>query len=349
MGVFDRAVSRRAFACWSGAVLTCMTAGPAPANVRVTEDGFAAHIEPALAVNPRDARNLLAACRVFTGEKVGMAAYASFDGGVSWHGSGMLPGLEPDFCGNATVAFDGHGHGFVCGVVATGGPSRHGDARIWRTDDGGRSFHPPVTAITGGAGLVDHPSLAIGRTAHPHPSPLYIAASMYGTATDGLVLARSLDGGRTFEQPRRIDPATGASAVAPVLAAGPADVLTVVYIARSASGGVALRAVASYDRGGDLHRTDRPGPGRRHGAGPRRCHRQERPGRRLGLRQRPYVRGDNGLRGSERHLTTAVDLGNYQGLAAVSGQVHPVWTDTCTGDTQIFTATVRPGSAPSPR
>jgi hypothetical protein len=373
-----------------------------------------------------------------------MAAYASFDQGATWYGRGMLPGLEPDFCGNATVAFDAHGHGFVCGVVATSGPSRHGDARIWRTDDGGRSFHPPATALTGGAGLVDHPSLAIGRPAHP--SPLYIAARMYGTAADdGLVLARSLDGGRTFEQPRRIDPATGASAVAPVLAAGPADVLTVVYVAPSASDGVALRAVVSYDRGesftapidlaqvagmapdlGDVTAksgpavASAPGSGRTYAAmtgfddrtGTSRLLLTATTGSTAGshawtppmtvavsdttvyLQPQLAVTGDDRvalsvyalsietaridvlLYSSQRvrpgpapisfgpplRVTTrpfdprqAVNtgsthwLGNYQGLAATPGQIHPIWTDTRTGDTQIFTATVHPGGTPRPR
>lgn len=265
MGVFDPAMLRRAFACLSGTVLArsatgamsgaappprrTPASGAVPANVRVTEDIFAAHIEPALAVNPRDPRNLLAACRVFTGAQIGMAAYASFDGGGTWRGRGLLPGLVSDFCGNATVAFDDHGRGFVCGVVTMTGQSRHGDARVWRTDDGGRSFHPPVTAITGGAGLVDHPWLAIGRAAHTSPARLYVAARMYGTANDGLVLARSLDGGRTFKQPRELDPATGASAASPVIAAGPDGMLSAVYVAPSSSDGLALRAVSSSDQG----------------------------------------------------------------------------------------------------
>jgi hypothetical protein len=33
-------------------------------------------------------------------------------------------------------------------------------------------------------------------------------------------------------------------------------------------------------------------------------------------------------------------LGNYQGIAAGGGVFRPIWTDTRTGDTQIFTAQV---------
>lgn len=34
-------------------------------------------------------------------------------------------------------------------------------------------------------------------------------------------------------------------------------------------------------------------------------------------------------------------LGNYQGVATSGTAIHPIWTDTRTGDTQIFTATLR--------
>jgi hypothetical protein len=53
-----------------------------PANVRASHDGFVAHAEPCLAVNPRDPRNLLGAC--IAHEDHGgtqIAAYASFDAG----------------------------------------------------------------------------------------------------------------------------------------------------------------------------------------------------------------------------------------------------------------------------
>jgi hypothetical protein len=45
--------------------------------------------------------------------------------------------------------------------------------------------------------------------------------------------------------------------------------------------------------------------------------------------------------------TGAYWLGNYQGLAAAPGSYHPIWNDTRTGQTQIFTAVI-PDSAGSP-
>ena len=38
-------------------------------------------------------------------------------------------------------------------------------------------------------------------------------------------------------------------------------------------------------------------------------------------------------------------LGNYQGIAAAGTTVHPIWADTRTGDTQIFTTTLRTGGS----
>lgn len=79
-----------------------------PANVRVSHDQFVAHAEPCLAVNPRDPRNLLGACIAHDDEGgTQIAAYASFDGGVSWR---SLGGLEDSANGrDPTVTFDASG------------------------------------------------------------------------------------------------------------------------------------------------------------------------------------------------------------------------------------------------
>ena len=265
MGFPDPELSRRTFAGASAVVLARMAArgpgasAPAPGDVRVTDDDYAAHIEPSIAANPRDPDNLIVACRVFLGPQIGVAAYCSFDAGRSWHGSGLMPDLPSDFDGNPTVAFDPHGCGYVSAIRANG-PGRQprlGDALLWRTDDGGRTFRPPVTAIAGGGGLVDHPWLAIEPTAHgdADTASLYMAATMYvgGQAgpTQNVVLVRSFDRGRSFDQPRRIDPTPGAQTTIPVLAAGGGGRLCALYFAVSSAGGT-LRAVTSADRGETL-------------------------------------------------------------------------------------------------
>jgi hypothetical protein len=401
--------------------------GPAPLNVQVTSDQFTAHIEPALAVNPQRRDNLLAACRIFQGPLIGIAAYASFDAGRAWAGTGLLPGLVADSDGNATVAFDARGRGFVCGVVANAA-TRRGDVHLWSTRDGGRTFQPPVVALPGGGGLTDHPSLAIDQEPDPSPSRLYLAARLYGTADDGVVLVRSHDGGRSFEQPRHLDPDAGAQAASPVAATGPGGSVCVAYLTAATSGDLILRAVSSTDRGQtfqtptDLARIDSAAPGLgtvTAKSGPAiavsRCdgaffaavtdwddttgisrillctstdHARtwSAPLALATSRQTVYLQpqlavddlgrialsvyslsiararidvelylsepGRVAFGPPQRVTTQSFDptqavntgstrwLGNYQGLAATGTAIHPIWTDSRTGDTQIFTTTL---------
>ena len=437
MGLPDPVVPRRAFVSVSAIGVVRMAVGNnagtvpipplAPTNVQVTSDQFTAHIEPSLAVNPRRRDNLLAACRVFEGPLIGIASYASFDGGTTWSGTGLLPGLVADSDGNPSVAFDARGRGFVCGVVANAA-TRRGDVHLWGTGDGGRSFQPPVIAIPGGCGLTDHPSFAIDQGPASSPPCLYVAARLYGTADDGVVFVRSQDGGRSFEQSRHLDPDAGPQAASPVAAAGADGSVCVVYLVAAASGDITLRAVSSTDRGRSfgapigLARIGSTAPGlgtvtAKSGpaiaAAPRGafiaavtdwdddngtsqillCTSTDH-GRtwsaplavatsRQTVYLQPQLAVDNLGRiavsvyalsiaqaridvmlylsepgraafGPPRRVTThsfdptqAINtgstrwLGNYQGLAAAGAAIHPIWTDTRTGDTQIFTTALR--------
>jgi hypothetical protein len=217
---------------------------PGLANTLVAA-GPAARIEPSVAADPADPAQLIAAFRAFRGDRIGIATAGSADGGRTWQDNGLLPGLVPGAGGNAVVAFGPAGHGFVAGTDATSGPSRRGDARIWATRDGGRSFGAPVTAIAPPGGLADHPGLAADRD---DAGLLYLTAVLAGGPSAGLVFCRSADSGASFGPARRIGEASSAGAVAPVLAAGPAGSVCVLYLAPGPDG-LVLTAVASADRG----------------------------------------------------------------------------------------------------
>jgi hypothetical protein len=264
-----RDLSRRGVLGGSAAALTVLAAGgcghtrhgtgtgpaaPAQAslvpNVRVSRDSFPVHGEPYLAASPHDGQNLLGACSVYQGAQRSVATYASFDGGASWRSNGPLPidlaGLTGNItAGNVTVAFDLRGRGFVC-AVAGDGRTQRGGIQLWRTDDGGHSFAPPVTAATG---FLDHPGLAADRSPGAAGN-LYLAASYFTTSSDGrLVFCRSTDAGSSFEPKRYLDPGSGTRGRLPVIAAGPHGTVCVMYFVAMPDGSNLVRVISSSDHG----------------------------------------------------------------------------------------------------
>jgi hypothetical protein len=201
---------------------------------RVSHDRYLAHAEPSLAVNPRNSRNLLGASQVIAPGLHIVETFASFDGGQTWRDNGPLP-LPPgaDWADDVTVAFDGQGKGFAAAMAtvrtAQGLSETARGVYIWRTDDGGRTFHRPVAVVQGQ--FADHPWLA-AETA-PGAGDLYVAwTSRSGSAASNsagkLAFSRSVDGGRHFAPPRIIS-APPDGALAPVVAAGPTGEVTVAY------------------------------------------------------------------------------------------------------------------------
>lgn len=188
-------------------------------NVRVSFDGFAAHAEPAVAANPCDPANLIAACMAGEHDDPGLiAAYASFDGGKSWSSKGALPlPAGTVVADDVTVTFTPDGRGFVAAMATSEVSRTDRGVYHWRTDDGGRSFQAPATVVSGV--FVDHPTLS-AETGRGGGSPARLYASWVGDDHETLGFTRSLDGGVTFETPRAIQ--------------GPAD--TGVSDTRSASG-----------------------------------------------------------------------------------------------------------------
>jgi hypothetical protein len=189
---------------------------PSTGNVRVSRDGFRSHGEPNVAVNPRDTRNLLGACIAGVDSGTLIAAYASFDGGASWHSLGALEdssnGRDP------TVAFDTEGRGYVC--------ANTDDVHVWRTYDGGRTFAAPVLATQGHK--LDHPWLA----ADPTPGATQLYAAWTGPDNTQLEFTGSSDGGGSFQPSRTIDTARGpdeANLASPMVAAGSGGAVHVVY------------------------------------------------------------------------------------------------------------------------
>src|SRR5439155_8271309 len=173
-------------------------------TVRVSHDRYPDHAEPALAVNPRDAHNLLGAAMDFDRSPT-PGTFVSFDGGMTWHDNGALP-LPTGFTqgGDVSVAFTPRGTGFVAAEALSGLNADVRGVYVWRTDDGGRTFQRPVAVVSGQ--FVDHPWLAGGTAPSPGSGALYVAwvtrPGVGRTQTEGLAFSRSLDGGHSFTAPR---------------------------------------------------------------------------------------------------------------------------------------------------
>ena len=106
-------------------------------------------------------------------------------------------------------------------ISATRTPTPTAGVYVWRTDDGGRTFSPPLPLVE--HVYSDHPWVAAGHGQGPAGRNVY-AAWGAGASHTALEFTRSTDGGAGFEPPRRIlGEASTPSLVSagPQLAAGP--------------------------------------------------------------------------------------------------------------------------------
>ena len=229
----------------------CTPAARKPASAGgprlATRDGFAAHAEPALAVDPRHPRSLLGAAQFARpGSFVRLpGTFFSADGGRNWHDSGPLP-LPPGYAqgDDVSAAFAG-GTGLVAAEIypASG---RGGGVYVWRTRDAGQHFSAPVPValVRHGGANTDHPSLAVA--AGPDGRPVITVAWAQG---DSLLFSRSTDGGQTFSPPRVISTPRDRHPDLAVAVSGPGQAVSVAYAGQSASGGSVIKVATSGNAG----------------------------------------------------------------------------------------------------
>ncbi|GAA3732099.1 hypothetical protein HDA32_000535 [Spinactinospora alkalitolerans] len=225
-----------------------------------------AETEPWIAVNPLNPRNIAVAWqqdRMAGGSSRGIVVAASHDGGDSWE-STPLPGFDPcaleegdpSYRGtNPYLSFTADG-ALIASVTSIGDTYR---VVTVRSDDGGRSWDEPVL-------LVDDPRDQAhdkqSTTADPDdPDRVYAVWNAMDIPAEEhtLLLARSDDGGRTWEEPRSVyRPEAPAGTVgAQILVQPDGSLLSVFFESDHAIGGPPsedlpekIRAIRSTD-GGD--------------------------------------------------------------------------------------------------
>ncbi|HEU4415606.1 MAG TPA: sialidase family protein [Candidatus Angelobacter sp.] len=171
--------------------------------------------EPAIAVNPADAQQLVAAWQVNAS-----AAY-SRDGGQTWKiAEGTAPG-KYRISGDVSVTYDAAGHAILCYIAFdklgstnywAQGATRNG-IFIRRSLDGGQAWEAePVTIIshesTPGIPFEDKPWI-VADTSGPHPGNLYIGWTHFTLAASDLFFSRSIDGGKTWSSPIQLNSVSG--------------------------------------------------------------------------------------------------------------------------------------------
>lgn len=196
-----------------------------------------AYNSPAVAMNPTNADNIAVASRI-DAPRFACSLHVSFDGGASWTltpvnvpvaDPGEVSCFAPDLAygadGTLYMAFTSFKKLPTLGTVP--------DA-VWlvSSTDGGRSLSDPVAA----SGPMAFQVRIVADSTRP--KRLYLSwvqvseSGPFGFASAGnpIVVARSSDGGRTWEGPAPVSPPTRARVIAPSMAIGGNGDLFVVYL-----------------------------------------------------------------------------------------------------------------------
>ncbi len=166
-------------------------------NVLVSDGEAFPHVEPSVAVNPRDPKNFAAAAMMFPepGQGSRVRVYVSRDGGRSWT-SHLLDGVSAAPQDDPQVVFAPDGSLYLS----------HLPGRVWRSHDQGETWRGPVALPTDG-GSLDYPVVAVDSGGN-----VYISASQgnrggaEGRSVYSVSVFRSTDQGRSFQGPIRIQP-----------------------------------------------------------------------------------------------------------------------------------------------
>lgn len=158
------------------------------------------HVEPHLAVSPRDPDHLVAASIVFREDGMTSEVLLSPDGGTSWERTRFA-----ECAGDPWVAWGSEENVYFSCLGRGGAPTR---ALVHRSEDGGRSWSHYVEIPRGGGGSFDHTSLAV--LPRRDSADLVYLGGMQGLRSgdrppiSAPFLAVSRDGARSFSHSGRI-------------------------------------------------------------------------------------------------------------------------------------------------
>jgi hypothetical protein len=228
-------------------------------------------VEPFVSVNPTNRQNLVAVWqqdRWSDGGTQGNLTAVSFDGGTSWSrptpppftrcaGGNSGNGGNFERASDPWVSFapDGTAYQIALAFNAVNVDSGPADAvLVSKSTDGGRTWGPITTLAQGTPLLInDKEALTADRTDSRFAYAVWDRVELSATDPDAFTaptyLARTTNGGRTWEQPRKIyDPGAGNDTIGNQIAVLPGGIL-VNSFTRTIDGQSTVAVIYSDDKG----------------------------------------------------------------------------------------------------
>ena len=175
----------------------------------VSKPGF--FNEPSIAVNPRDAQQLVAAYQVPA------TVEYSLDAGQTWN---RAAGTAPEnyrVSGDVSVTYDNKGHAFLCYIAFdklgsedywARGATRNG-IFVRRSPDGGKKWDKNPSIVIShptrpGIPFEDKPYIVADDTKGPYAGNLYVGWTQFTLTKSVILFSRSTDDGQTWSAPIEI-------------------------------------------------------------------------------------------------------------------------------------------------
>lgn len=179
-------------------------------NIKVNNDTTTElQNEEQIVMNPKDSTNLVAVWRDFRLGYRQVGYGYSFDGGLTWgqdlfvdpyYPYGSDPGLTVDTAGNFYAQILGY----------TGSLDDPNGLFVLKSSDGGMTWGEPVIVVNGVPDVFEDKGLiACDRSSGPYTDNLYVSWTRISSTKD-ILMARSTDGGNSFENPVPVSDVAGA-------------------------------------------------------------------------------------------------------------------------------------------
>jgi hypothetical protein len=195
------------------------------ANVRVNRDASVnPQNEPTIAVSPTNANRLFASSNDYRNDTPRCGAYASTDGGATWHdvGGGVVPANGTTFSGDPSVAFGPDGTAYLACLGVSPGPTNDTfktkifvvGSNLSGLTVAGTVFQSSNDVPGAGGFLNDKPYLGVDtRSDSPHRGRLYVAWTRFRFSGNDfveapVVISHSDNGGHTWSAPVRVAPSS---------------------------------------------------------------------------------------------------------------------------------------------